>query len=38
MVGVLIVSNLPHQQDHQFIIDSLQEYLDVKVPSVEWEE
>ena len=38
MVGVLIVSNLPHEQDHQFIIDSLQEYLDVQVPSVEWEE
>ena len=38
IVGVLIVSNLPHQQDHQFIIDSLQEYLDVKVTSVEWEE
>lgn len=37
MVGVLIVSNLPHEQDHQFIIDSLQEYLDIKVPSVEWE-
>lgn len=37
IVGVLIVSNLPHEQDHQFIIDALQEYLDVKVPSVEWE-
>lgn len=37
MVGVLIVSNLPHEQDHQFIIDALQEYLGVKVPSVEWE-
>ena len=37
MVGVLIVSNLPHEQDHQFIIDALQEYLDVKVPSVKWE-
>lgn len=27
MVGVLLVSNLPHEQDHQFIIDSLQEWL-----------
>ena len=37
MIGVLIVSNLPHEQDHQFIIDSLQEYLNITVPSVEWE-
>ena len=31
MVGVLLVSNLPHEQDHQFIIDSLQEWLQVEV-------
>ena len=35
MVGVLLASNLPHQKDHQFLIDTLSEYLDVKgVPSV----
>lgn len=27
MVGVLTVSNLPHLEDHQFMIDSLTEYL-----------
>ena len=27
MVGVLLVSNLPHEEDHQFIIDSLREWL-----------
>ncbi len=27
MVGVLIVSNLPHLQDHAFLVDALREYL-----------
>ena len=31
MVGGLLVSNLPHEQNHQFIIDSLQEWLQVEV-------
>lgn len=36
LVAVLIVSNLPHKQDHGFIIDSLTEWLDVcGVPSVD---
>lgn len=30
MVGVLLVSNLPHEQDHQFIIDSLHEWLRIE--------
>lgn len=29
MVAVLTVSNLPHEQDHQFIIDGLTEWLGV---------
>jgi len=36
LVAVLIVSNLPHKQDHGFIIDSLSEWLGVPdVPTVE---
>jgi len=36
LVAVLIVSNLPHKQDHGFIIDSLSEWLGVSgVPVVE---
>ena len=36
LVAVLIVSNLPHKQDHGFIIDSLTEWLGVSgVPVVE---
>ena len=31
MVGVITVSNLPHEQDHQFIIDSLCEWLHVEI-------
>lgn len=31
LVGVITVSNLPHEQDHQFIIDSLCEWLQVKI-------
>ena len=27
LVGAVIVSNLPHEQDHQFIVDSLREWL-----------
>lgn len=35
MAAVLTVSNLPHEQDHQFIVETLQEWLDVKeVPYV----
>ena len=35
MVGVLLASNLPQQKDHQFLVDTLSEYLNVKeVPSV----
>lgn len=30
MVAVLTVSNLPHEQDHQFIIDGLTAYLQAK--------
>jgi len=30
MVAVLTVSNLPHEQDHQFIIDGLTSYLNVQ--------
>lgn len=30
LVGVITVSNLPHQQDHQFIVECLQEYLHVE--------
>lgn len=36
LVAVLIVSNLPHKQDHSFIIDSLIEWLDVPgVPTLD---
>lgn len=36
LVAVLIVSNLPHKQDHQFIADSLTQWLGVSgVPAVE---
>lgn len=36
LVAVLIVSNLPHKEDHRFIVDSLAEWLGVSdVPSVE---
>lgn len=35
MVGVILASNLPHQMDHQFVIDTLSSYYDVEdVPSV----
>jgi len=27
LVGAVIVSNLPHEQDHQFVVDSLTEWL-----------
>lgn len=27
LVGTVIVSNLPHEQDHQFVVDSLTEWL-----------
>jgi uncharacterized protein (UPF0303 family) len=30
MVAVLTVSNLPHEQDHQFIIDGLTAYFQTK--------
>ena len=30
LVGVITVSNLPHEQDHQFIVECLQEYLGVQ--------
>jgi len=36
LVAVLIVSNLPHKQDHGFVIDSLSEWLGVSdVPVIE---
>ena len=36
MAGVLIVSNLPHLQDHAFLIGALSEYLSAKdVPAIE---
>ena len=36
LVGVLIVSNLPHKQDHGFIVESLSEWLSVAdVPTIE---
>ena len=36
LVAVLIVSNLPHKQDHGFIVDSLAQWLEVPgVPVVE---
>lgn len=36
LVAVLIVSNLPHKQDHGFIVDALTEWLGVQgVPAVE---
>jgi len=36
LVAVLIVSNLPHKQDHGFVIDGLADWLGVSgVPSVE---
>jgi len=36
LIAVLIVSNLPHKQDHGFIIDSLTEWLGVSgVPVIE---
>ena len=36
MIAVLIVSNLPHLQDHAFLIGALSEYLSVKdVPAIE---
>ena len=36
LVAVLIVSNLPHKQDHSFIIDSLTQWLGVSdVPTIE---
>ena len=35
VVAVLIASALPHQMDHQFVVDGLAEYLDLQnVPSV----
>ena len=35
VVAVLIASNLPHQMDHQFLVDGLAEYLELQnVPSV----
>lgn len=35
IVAVLTVSNLPHLQDHQFVIDGLQEWLKVEnVPQI----
>ena len=35
MVAVLIASNLPHQMDHQFLVDGLAQYLDLEnIPSV----
>lgn len=37
MVGVLIVSNLPHQHDHKFIVDGLKTYLGIdNVPDIVW--
>lgn len=36
LVAVVIVSNLPHKQDHGFVVDSLTEWLGVSgVPTVE---
>ena len=36
LAGVLLVSNLPHKQDHGFIVDSLSQWLAVDgVPAVE---
>ena len=36
LVGVLIVSNLPHKEDHGFIVKALSEWLNVPdVPTVE---
>ena len=27
MVGVILASNLPHEKDHQFIVDGLTDYI-----------
>ena len=36
LIGVLIVSNLPHKEDHGFIVDALGEWLNVvDVPTAE---
>ena len=32
--GYLMVSGLPHEKDHQLIIDSLSEFLEIPVPTV----
>ena len=32
LVAVLIVSNLPHEEDHRFVVDSLKEWLKAEVP------
>lgn len=39
LVGVITVSNLPHEQDHQFIVDVLKEYLAVEgmVPEISFD-
>jgi uncharacterized protein (UPF0303 family) len=35
IAAVLTVSNLPHHLDHQFIVDSLSEYLKIDVPKTD---
>lgn len=37
MVMVLTVSNLPHEQDHAFMIESLSRFLNVEVPALDME-
>jgi len=39
LIGVVIVSNLPHEQDHQLLVELLAEYLQVKdVPAIRFED
>ncbi len=38
LLGCVIVSNLPHEKDHQLIVDSISEYLDIEVRRVELRE
>ena len=33
-IGYLMVSGLPHQEDHQLIVDTLSGFLGIDVPSV----
>ncbi len=37
MVMVLTVSNLPHEMDHAFMVESMSKYLNVEVPALDME-